>query len=131
MSHDRQGAGARLSHEELLRRAEAYREHGTLVKAAAALGIKKSAFHESIKRAAELELLGTSPVLPGFRLTMTTAVTNADGDVVREFVQQRPDLGGAFTVPDGHSVSLYMTRAQAPPTAAARATTSCQLVRQN
>ncbi|AIK42894.1 hypothetical protein DR92_2028 [Brucella anthropi] len=41
MSHDRQGAGARLSHEELLRRAEAYREHGTLVKAATALGIKK------------------------------------------------------------------------------------------
>lgn len=26
MSHDRQGAGARLPHEELLRRAEAYRD---------------------------------------------------------------------------------------------------------
>ena len=104
MSHDRQGAGARLSHEELLRRAEAYREHGTLVKAAAALGIKKSAFHDSIKRAAEVGLLGTSPVLPGFRLTKTTAITNEDGDVVREFIQQRPDLGEQFNVPDGHSV---------------------------
>ncbi|WP_249127120.1 hypothetical protein [Brucella oryzae] len=58
----------KLSHEELQRRAEAYREHGTLVKAAAALGIKKSAFHESIKRAAEIGLLGPSPTLPGYAI---------------------------------------------------------------
>ncbi|WP_176026569.1 oxidoreductase [Brucella intermedia] len=76
MSHDRQGAGARLSHEELLRRAEAYREHGTLVKAAAALGIKKSAFHESIKRAAEIGLLAPSPTLPGYAIKSLTETPN-------------------------------------------------------
>ncbi|MEE9984247.1 hypothetical protein [Agrobacterium pusense] len=36
-----------LATEELRRRADAYKEHGTLKKAAAALGIKKSALSES------------------------------------------------------------------------------------
>jgi hypothetical protein len=49
-------------------------------------------------------MCGTKPVLPGFRLTKTTAVTNEDGDVVREFIQQRPAIGESFEVPDGHSV---------------------------
>ncbi len=88
MSHDRQGAGARLSHEELLRRAEAYREHGTLVKAAAALGIKKSAFHDSIKRAAEIGLLGPSPTLPGYAIKSLTETPN--GTYVRQTKEAGP-----------------------------------------
>jgi len=88
MSHDRQGAGARLSHEELLRRAEAYREHGTLVKAAAALGIKKSAFHESIKRAAEIGLLGPSPTLPGYAIKSLTETPN--GTYLRQTKEAGP-----------------------------------------
>ncbi len=88
MSHDRQGAGARLSHEELLRRAEAYREHGTLVKAADALGIKKSAFHESIRRAAELGLLGPSPTLPGYAIKSLTETPN--GTYMRQTKEAGP-----------------------------------------
>ncbi len=88
MSHDRQGAGARLSQEELLRRAEAYREHGTLVKAAAALGIKKSAFHDSIKRAAEIGLLGPSPTLPGYAIKSLTETPN--GTYVRQTKEAGP-----------------------------------------
>ncbi len=88
MSHDRQGAGARLSHEELLRRAEAYREHGTLVKAAAALGIKKSAFHESIKRAAEIGLLGPAPTLPGYAIKSLTETPN--GTYMRQTKEAGP-----------------------------------------
>ncbi len=104
MSNDRQRANTRLSKQELARRVAAYQQHGTITKAAAACGVKKSAFHDSIKRAAELGLMGTKPVLEGFRLTKTTAVTNAEGDVVREFIQQRPDVGSQFNVPDGHTV---------------------------
>ncbi|MEL4069918.1 oxidoreductase [Ochrobactrum sp. GPK 3] len=88
MSNDRQGAGARLSHEELLRRAEAYREHGTLVKAAAVLGIKKSAFHESIKRAAEIGLLGPSPTLPGYAIKSLTETPN--GTYMRQTKEAGP-----------------------------------------
>lgn len=90
--------------ETLQERVAAYREHGTQRAAAAALGIAQSALCDSLKRAAEVGLMGTRPVLPGFRLTKTTAVTNQDGDVVREFIQQRPDVGGKFDVPAGHTV---------------------------
>lgn len=93
-----------LTTEELERRVAAYREHGSQRAAAEALGVSKSAFGENMKRAAELGMLGTKPVLPGFRLTKTTAVTNEHGDVVREFIQQQPDVGGDFEVPAGHTV---------------------------
>ncbi len=87
-----------LPTEELRRRADAYREHGTLVKAAAALGIGKSALAESIKRAAEAGLLGTEPVLPGFRISR---ISNTPSGT---FIQQSPERGEKFAVPTGHVV---------------------------
>jgi hypothetical protein len=87
-----------LPTEELRRRADAYREHGTLVKAATALGIGKSALAESIKRAAETGLLGTEPVLPGFRISR---ISNTPSGT---FIQQTPERGDRFEVPIGHVV---------------------------
>ncbi|WP_421366869.1 oxidoreductase [Agrobacterium tumefaciens] len=87
-----------LPTEELRRRADAYREHGTLVKAAAALGIGKSALAESIKRAAETGLMGTEPVLPGFRISR---ISNTPSGT---FIQQAPERGDRFQVPTGHVV---------------------------
>lgn len=87
-----------LPTEELRRRAEAYREHGTLVKAAQALGIGKSALHDSIKRAAEAGLLGTEPVLPGFRISK---ISNTPSGT---FIQQTQERGDRFEVPAGHVV---------------------------
>lgn len=84
--------------EELRRRADAYKEHGTLVKAAAALGIGKSALAESVKRAAEAGLLGTEPVLPGFRISR---ISNTPSGT---FIQQAPERGDRFEVPAGHVV---------------------------
>lgn len=84
--------------EELRRRADAYREHGTLIKAAAALGIGKSALAESLKRAAEAGLLGTDPVLPGFRISR---ISNTPSGT---FIQQAPERGDRFEVPAGHVV---------------------------
>ncbi len=84
--------------EELRRRADAYREHGTLVKAAAALGIGKSALADSLKRAAETGLLGTEPVLPGFRISR---ISNTPSGT---FIQQAPERGERFEVPAGHVV---------------------------
>ncbi len=87
-----------LPTEELRRRADAYREHGTLVKAAAALGIGKSALAESVKRAAEVGLLGTDPVLPGFRISR---ISNTPSGT---FIQQAPERGEKFAIPNGHVV---------------------------
>jgi hypothetical protein len=87
-----------LPMEALRRRADAYKEHGTLKKAAAALGIKKSALSESLRRAAEAGLLGTEPVLPGFRISK---ISNTPSGT---FIQQAPERGERFEVPAGHVV---------------------------
>ena len=87
-----------LPTEELRRRADAYREHGTLVKAAEALGIGKSALHDSIKRAASAGLMGTEPVLPGFRISK---ISNTPSGT---FIQQAPERGEKWETPAGHVV---------------------------
>ncbi|MBO0129204.1 oxidoreductase [Agrobacterium burrii] len=87
-----------LPTEELRRRADAYKEHGTLKKAAAVLGIKKSALSESIRRAAEVGLLGTEPVLPGFRISK---ISNTPSGT---FIQQTQERGEKFALPTGHVV---------------------------
>ncbi|WP_142628065.1 oxidoreductase [Rhizobium sp. P007] len=84
--------------EELRRRADAYKEHGTLKAAAVALGVKKSALSESLRRAAEAGLLGTEPVLPGFRISK---ISNTPSGT---FIQQMKERGEKFAVPTGHVV---------------------------
>ena len=49
--------------------------------------------------------LGTEPVLPGFRLSKSTAVYNGKtGELEREFIQQQPERGAEFSVPIGHVI---------------------------
>lgn len=84
--------------EELRRRADAYKKHGTLKAAAVALGVKKSALSESLRRAAEAGLLGTEPVLPGFRISK---ISNTPSGT---FIQQTRERGEKFAVPTGHVV---------------------------
>ncbi|NTG85885.1 hypothetical protein G6L15_06950 [Agrobacterium rhizogenes] len=93
-----------LTDEQLSEAVAARSAHDSDSAAAAALGIARSSFQNRIKRAAERGMLGTKPVLPGFRLTKTTAVTNEDGEVVREFIQQRPEAGEEFNIPSGHTI---------------------------
>jgi predicted phosphodiesterase len=89
----------------LLERVAAYKASGgNQLRAAGALGISRGALQESIRAASRRGLLGTAPVLLGFRISQTTAVTNQDGDIVREFIQQKPELGEAFEVPPGHAI---------------------------
>lgn len=78
--------------------------------AANSLGISRGAFEHRLREAARRGLMGTKPVLPGFQLTQTTTVTDADGRVVREFVQQKPERNGEAEIPAGHvikGVSIY------------------------
>lgn len=94
-----------LSDDLAKQAADAYFAHDqNKTRAAESLRLHRNTFDSRLKRASERGMLGTKPVLPGFRLTKTTAVTNKDGDVVREFIQQRPEAGGPFSVPDGHHI---------------------------
>lgn len=73
--------------------------------AAKALDLPKETFVNRLKRAAERGmLLDEDPAMPGFRISQATDVLDDDGNVVRSFIQQKPERGAEFEVPDGHSV---------------------------
>lgn len=75
--------------------------------ASGALGIPRQTLQyrwRKLEQAAERGDLGFEPVLPGFRVSQTTSVHDADGSPVRRFVQQKPKRGDQFAVPPGHLV---------------------------
>lgn len=95
----------RLTDEQIEQTASLYNENnGNIAEVARLLGIARSTAHHRCSAAAARGLLGTKPVLPGFRISKTTAVTNEHGDVVREFVQQKPEREGVFFPPEGHRI---------------------------
>lgn len=88
-----------LTTEELEHRVAVYRKHNSERKAADELGIAKSSLNASLKRAAEIGLMGTAPVLPGFSIKSVASKT-ADG----AWVKQTKAAGDVFAVPAGHTV---------------------------
>lgn len=101
-----------LSDEKCLEAVRALNAHGGVkAYAAKSLGLNHNTFDSRLKIAAQRGLMGYGPVLPGFRLCKTTTVLDADGNVQREFVQQKPANEGAFNMPPGHlvkGVSAYL-----------------------
>lgn len=83
---------------------DAIDEHGGVKPAARALGVAPVTVRYRRNLASSRGLLGTKPVLPGFRLSKATAITNADGEVVREFVQQKLGEGEEYEMPDGFAL---------------------------
>lgn len=95
----------RIPDETLAETVAAYQANGSVqVPTAAALGIARQTLQNRLRVAAERGMLGFSPVLPGFRLSQSTDVLDADGNVQRQFVQQKPERGDAFAVPVGHTI---------------------------
>lgn len=93
-----------VPNEVLLRTVEVYKRCGNQYLAAKELGVTQSTISTHYKTAARRGLLGTNPVLPGFELSRTTAVVDKHGHTVREFIQQRPEHGETYEVPEGHTV---------------------------
>jgi predicted phosphodiesterase len=98
------GGSSPLTEEELLAAVAAHRQYGSERAAAKAMGLPRTTFKRRLARAAERGLLDFEPVLPGFQLSKTTTVYDKEGEVVREFVQQKPERGENFAVPNGHVV---------------------------
>jgi Calcineurin-like phosphoesterase len=59
---------------------------------------------QALKTKARRGELGTRPVLPGFEITRTSAQVDADGEVEREWIEQKPERGEVFEAPAGHVV---------------------------
>ena len=88
----------------LLATVEAYDRLGSHRKVADEMGCAKSTVWERLKTAARMGLMGTDPVLPGFVIKQTSAQLGPDGEIQREWVQQRPEGGGVFELPPGHVI---------------------------
>lgn len=99
-------AAHRTSDEVLRTTVEIYKAHGSQASHAAAVaaGVPIPTFKSRLKVAAERGMMDFKPVLPGFRVSQTTDVQDADGDTLRRFVQQKPEHGEAFALPAGHVV---------------------------
>lgn len=94
-----------LSDELAQEAADAYRAADCVIAHAARnMGLPTQTFQNRLKRAAERGMLGTRPVLPGFRVAKSTAVLDSAGELQRQFVQQKPERGGEFQPPPGHSI---------------------------
>jgi hypothetical protein len=94
----------RLSDELAKEAADAFIALGEKQAAATLLGLPRNTFCSRLKIAAERGMLGTKPVLPGFRLSKTTTVLDGDGEVVREFVQQKAGEAEPYEMPEGFTL---------------------------
>ena len=91
--------------EDLAREAvEAFLRYGSKADAAKALGLKRTTFCKRLEIAAKRGLLGTRPVLPGFAIKRTSTQTGPNGELQREWVQQEPESGAEFEIPDGQTI---------------------------
>jgi hypothetical protein len=76
--------------------AEAFIAHDRNQSATAvAVGCSRETVQRHLRLASEQGLLGTAPVLPGFRISKLTSTPNGD------FIQQKPELGPEYTPTDG------------------------------
>lgn len=96
--------GQPLTDEELAEAVALRGQHGSITAAALAAGIPRQTLACRLARAAERGLMGYAPILPGFRVSRSTTELGEDGEVRRQFVQQKPEPGDEFAVPAGHVV---------------------------
>lgn len=90
----------RLSDEQAIEAAIAYRSCGDSKRAAAKLlGLPRRTFTHRLNIAAERGLLSTQETLPGFAIK-SIASKGADGS----WIKQTKEHGGEFAVPEGHAV---------------------------
>lgn len=85
--------------EDILATVAAYQANGlNQSQTALAIGKSRETVQRHIRVAAERGLMGTKPVLPGFRISQVTTTPNGD------FVQQKPERGPEFEVRAGQKI---------------------------
>lgn len=94
-----------LTDEQLQEAVDALKENnGNKQAAADSLSMPRPTFQNRIRRAAERGMLGTAPVMEGFRIARVSTQQNEEGSVTKTFIQQKPELGPEFELPKGHMI---------------------------
>lgn len=93
-----------LSPDTLQEAVDLVREHGTIIAASRASGIKRSTLQDRVFKAKAAGLFAPIQPIPGFDISRYSS-TVRNGQVVSESIQQKPaETMGRFNVPDGHYV---------------------------
>ena len=93
-----------LTTDQLTEAVNLVREHGTIIAASRASGIKRTTLQDRIFKAKAAGLFSPVEPIPGFDVSRYSA-TVRNGQVVSESIQQKPsEAMGRFNVPDGHYV---------------------------
>lgn len=71
--------------------------------AAKSLGIDIKSFYNRLKRAASHGLLGTAPVMDGYKIKKVSQQADANGNLQKEWIQQSP-IGEKFELPQNHVI---------------------------
>lgn len=98
-----------ITDEDIQAAADAYTVAGSIRAAMPILGLSYGATQMRVRRAAERGLLGTEPVLPGYRIAKVTNTPRGD------YVQQRPDLGEPYKPIDALALKGRTTWADIQP----------------
>lgn len=96
-----------LSDEVLQRAVDAFKEHGSQTKAAAALNMPRPTLQCQLERAAARGLMGTKPVLPGFEIKKISTTLGPNGDLKSESVQQGKISGAPFEPPGHFAIKAF------------------------
>lgn len=97
---------ATISIDDAALAAQFYRENGYSERAAAtASGLPRSTYQGHLKAATRYGLNLKAPAAqPGMRISQVSEQMDADGIIRARSVQQKPEHGEAFAVPDGHRI---------------------------
>ncbi|WP_162651539.1 hypothetical protein [Lentilitoribacter sp. Alg239-R112] len=85
--------------EELKRRYQAYLDDGRQG-AANKLGLDVCAIDRARKWAAAHGLTPTGPVMDGYRISKSSSTLDEKGNILKQHIQQKPDLGDEYEMPD-------------------------------
>ena len=93
-----------LTDAQMSEAASAFQKYGTKKEAAEALGLHVNTFNNRLGKAAKIGLCGYGAVMPGFEVTQVSSTEDAKGEVKSRSIQQKPQTGGKFNLPEGHAV---------------------------
>ena len=92
--------------EQLLEVLETYEEHGCSKRSTArALKMPYITLHRWLGYAAKRGLTETEPVMPGFEISKVSTTQDADGNTTQTSIQQRPERGEEYELPEGFQVN--------------------------
>jgi predicted phosphodiesterase len=97
-------APLKTTREQAQEAVDALTQHGSQVRAAAAMGLGRAGFQARLARAAEYGLMPTEPVMEGFVIKKVSSSFDEEGNLLREHIQQVKEPGEPFSLPDGHVI---------------------------